>query len=492
MLDKEKNIIETPSVPHHVEIPLPESPRKRLIPSFIAGLQDFTDGESYRSIFAYFLPEFISALMLTSFLNMCDALWIAKLKSTSTYATLNVTTNFIHFMLKVAEGLTIGSVVLCGQYNGLTNYKTAGRVLRDVFWINVVVGCFFSSILFFGAPYIYAWYGVPERMIALGTPYLKLQAARVFLMFIYLSLVGFLRGIKNTRIPMYIFIAGGCTFLFFDYALIHGNFGFPAMHLQGSALASIIQYALMSSIIFFYLLLNQDIKKYEIQLWGGISSWHNIKHILNLSWPTIIDKATLAASYIWLGSLITPMGKYAIASFGVIKDLERFALIPAAAFAQVITFLVSNAYGVQDWKGIKSNIKKILFLSSTMVLSILAFFSFNAHRIIPYFDHKTKFTAFSAGILPYLSMLAFFDVLQLILSGALRGASNVKIVMMVRVGTILCIFLPLSYVLSKIPMQDSMVKFFLIYSSFYVVNAIMSIMYVYRLRGEKWKENQIA
>ena len=37
-----------------------------------------------------------------------------------------------------------------------------------------------------------------------------------------------------------------------------------------------------------------------------------------------------------------------------------------------------------------------------------------------------------------------------------------------------------------------MVKFFLIYSSFYVVNAIMSVLYVYRLRGEKWKENQLA
>lgn len=492
MLEKEKSKIHIPEIPYPIQPPVEEPKRKKLIPSFISGLQDFAAGENYSSIFSYFWPEFISALMLTSFLNICDALWIANLKSTSTYATLNVTTNFIHFMIKVAEGLTIGSVVLCGQHNGLTNYKTAGRVLRDVFWINVLVGSLFAAILFFGAHHIYAMYGVPEKMIVLGTPYLRVQAIRVFFMFIYLSLIGFLRGIKNTKVPMQIFIIGGMIFLFFDYTLIHGAFGFPALRLQGSALASVIQYAMMSLLTFAYLRFNNEIQRYEINFLQGISSWHNIKHIILLSLPTILDKAALAASYIWLGSLITSMGKYAIASFGVIKELERLALIPAVAFAQVITFLVSNAYGIQDWHGIKSNIKKILFLASTMVLTVLALFSFNAHLIIPFFDHKTKFTEFSAGVLPYLSLLAFFDVLQLILSGALRGASNVKTVMTVRLGTIFGLFLPLSYLLSKLPVEDATLKFFLIYGSFYLTNAIMSVIYIYHLRGERWKGKMIG
>ncbi len=492
MVEKEKNKVNSTPIPYSIEIPLEEPRRKKLIPSFIAGLQDFVAGESYSSIFKYFFPEFISALMLTSFLNICDALWIANLESTSTYATLNVTNNFIHFMIKVAEGLTIGSIVLCGQHNGLTNYKTAGRILSDVFWVNIVVGSFFASILFFGAHHIYAWYGVPVKMIALGTPYLKLQALRVFLMFVYLSLVGFLRGIKNAKTPMLIFIAGGALFLCLDYALIHGAWGFPAMQFQGSAVASVVQYAFMSLLTFAYLSLNKDIKKYEISFTKGMSSWHNIKHIMLLSWPTILDKAIFAASYIWLGSLITSMGKYAIASFGVIKDLERLALIPAVAFAQVITFLVSNAYGIQDWQGIKSNIKKILFLASSMVLCILIIFSTYAHHIIPFFDHKIKFTDFSAGLLPYLSLLAFFDVLQLILAGALRGASNVKTVMAVRTGLLMCIFLPLSYMFSRLPIGDPMLKFFLIYSSFYFTNALMSIVYIYRLRGEDWKGKLVS
>ena len=491
MLDKEKNI-QTPEIPYPISTPIPEEipSKKKLIPSFIAGLQDFTAGESYRQIFGYFVPEFISALLLYSFLNICDAFWIAKLKSTSTYATFNVTSNLIHLMVKVAEGLAIGSVVLCGQHNGLTQYKTAGRVLRDVFWVNIVVGTFFAATLFFGAHYIYVLYGVPEKMIGLGTPYLRVQALRVFFMFVYLALIGFLKGIKNTKVPMNIFMMGAAIFLFFDYSLIGGNFGFPALGFQGSAISSVIQYTCMSVVTALYLMVSPQVQKYEIQLFKGLSSWDNVATIFHLSWPTIIDKSMFALSYISLLSMITSMGKYVIASFGIIKDLERLALVPAMAFAQVITFLVSNAYGIGDWQAIKSNIKKILFLSSVTVCAVLVFFCCYAHMIIPYFDPKTKFTDFSVGILPYISVLAFFDVVQLILSGALRGSSNVRVVMFVRAGTLLGIFFPLSYILSKIAFEDPITKFLAIYGSFYATNAVMSIIYIYHLRGENWKKRQ--
>ncbi len=498
MLDQEKSQIQIPEpIPPIIPEPMHEPEIKRplqqkLIPSFVSGLQDFVYGESYKAIFGYFWPEFISALVLISLSNVLDARWIAGLKSTSTYAALNVTYDFIHFMLKLAEGFSIGSVVLCGQYNGVGNYPAAGRAFRDVFWVNVVVGGALASMLFFGAHSIYTLYGLPEKMIIVGTPYLRLQAFRVFLMFIFMALIGFLRSIKNTRVPMQIFLVGGSFFLFFDYALIHGAFGFPELQFKGSAIASVIQYSVMSLLALTYVVWHKETTKYEISLFNGLSDWSRIKRIFSLSWPAIIDKASFAGAYIWLGSMITSMGKYAIASYGTIKIIERFALLPAIAFAQVVTFLVSNAYGKQDWQGIKSSIKKIFLLSSFFVGINLIIFSLYAHRIIPFFDPKGRITEFSAGLFPYLSLLAFFDVLQLVLAGALRGAANVKTVMAVRLIVFSCYFFPVSYALSRMPIKDDTLKFFLIYGSFYLGNAIMSIVYIQRFRGEKWKGSIIS
>jgi Na+-driven multidrug efflux pump len=212
-----------------------------------------------------------------------------------------------------------------------------------------------------------------------------------------------------------------------------------------------------------------------------------VKDVLIFSWPVMLDKATLAAAKMVLGALIAPMGKYALASFAVIKDMEQLAFVPAIAFAQVITLLVSNAYGKKDWNGIKGTIRKVLFLTSLCVMAILILFSLFPVQIIQIFDTKGAFTSFAAVIFPLLSVLVFFDLLQLILAGALRGAGDVRTVMWVRLAVFVGYFIPVSYGISLLPLESVLLKFFLLYAAFYVGNGLMGIMYILRFRGDAWK-----
>lgn len=472
-----------------------EHPEKKegrwLIWSYLEGILDYKSGESYRKILSYFFPEFITALVLYAFIPLIDAKWVANLKSTSMYATVGVTNTLIHFIIKAAEGLSVGGVILTGHYNGLHNYKQVGKSLESSFWVSCVVGGSIASMLFFGAHSLYSLYGVPEKMIHLGVPFLRLKAVGLFCMFVTFAFIGFLRGVKKPRVAMQIFMLGAIVFLFFDYALIYGKFGFPALGLMGSGWATVIQYTVMLLASFSYVLFDKENRQYSIKLFTHLGSWQHISSIFHLSWPVILDKATFAAAYIWLGFLINPMGKYAIASYSVIKDLERLAIQPAGAFAQVITFLVSNSYAVHDWQGIKTNIKKTIFLSSLFVFSILLIFSLWPSFFISIFDQKGKFTAFSAQVFPFLSVLVFFDLLQLVLSGALRGAANVKVVMYARLAVFLLYFIPVSWLLAQLTLENQMIKFLLIYGSFYIGNGLMSLIYIYRFRGDRWKDKAI-
>lgn len=465
--------------------------KKNLMQSYADGIMDTQHGESYISILRYFVPEFITALVLYALIPLIDARWISGLLSTSLYATVGVTNTLLHFIIKTAEGFSVGTVILTGQFNGKHEYKEVGYSLATSFWVTCIVGGSLSSLLFIGAPWIYWLYGVPQKMVTLGTPFLQLRAVSIFCMFVYFAFVGFLRGIKKPRVPMIIFVIGATVFLFFDNVLIFGKWGLPALGLMGSAWASVIQYIVMLTLAIGYVLFDKENKKYGISLFKNLTKKNYIITLFKLSWPVVIDKGIFAVGYIWLGFLINPMGKYAIASYSVIKDLERLAIQPAAAFAQVITFLVSNDYSVHDWAGIKSNIKKTIFLASLCVFSILLFFSVYATNIIQVFDPKSKFTAFSAKIFPLLSVLVFFDLLQLILSGALRGAANVNVVMLTRLAIFLGYFIPVSYGISSISFDNQMLKFLLIYGSFYLGSGLMSLVYIYRFRGEQWKKKTI-
>jgi putative MATE family efflux protein len=460
--------------------------KKNLMRSFIDGINDTQTGERYSTIINYFWPEFITNLLLYSLPFFIDAYFIGKL-STAAYATVGVTNTLLHWFIKFAEAFSVATVILTGQLNGSDDRDGAGNVLAISFWISCFMGIVVGSVLYFGAPIIYRLYGVPDNIAVLGLSYLRLRAVGLFLMFIYQACVGFLRGVKNTRIPMISFVGGTIMFILSDYMLIFGCRYYHALGLSGSALASIIQYATATIIVVVYLAIGPYAQSYSINLFGRIRDMRFVKKIVSLSWPIILDKAVIPFAYIWLIKILNPMGTNVIAAFCVVRNMEQGAFLPAIACAQVITFLVSNDIGAGNWRGVKSNIKKVLFAALCMVFAILIVLTLFPRQIVQLFDQQNDFTAFAVHVFPVVSIMMFFDLIQVILAGALRGAANVKVVMLTRILVLSCYFFPVSYFLSTLMLPDD-IKFILIYSSFYLGNAIMSGFYVYYFRSNRWKK----
>lgn len=461
--------------------------KKGLLTSFFAGVFDTSHGEKYSKIIKYFIPEFISALVLYSLLYLADAYFIADLKSTATYATLGVTNTFMHYIVKFFEGIQVGGLILIGKYNGAKNYKEAGKTLTDALWVSAIVGLVVSVVIFFGAYWIYYILGVPEDMIHLGVPYLRIVASRIFFMSIYLTLVGFMKGTKDTKTPMIIFSIGAAIFIILDYILIYGKFGLPVMGFNGSAIASLVQYIFMFAMSLIAIVISRKNKIYEINLLAPFKSFSKVIQLVRLSIPSIIDKSTVALCYLWLFKMLAPMGKIALATFAVVKDFERLSLTPAVALASVVTLIVSNDYGRRDWDAIKSNAKKILFLGAFLVSIALIFIALFPACFVSIFDKAGEFTVFAIAVIPVLSALVIFDVMQLILSGAMRGSANVKTVMVTRLIVALLFFVPVTYLFSNMNIESQTLKFMLVYGTFYMGNLIMATVYMIRFRGEKWK-----
>lgn len=468
--------------------------KKGLLASYVHGITDESSGESFDTILRYFWPELISALALYSILNLLDARFIADLKSTTAYATLGVADSLTHFIVKAAEGLSVGSVIICGQYNGAKAYPKVGQAFGEIFWIIALLGLGVSGFIYLAAPWIYGWYGVPAGIVKLGVPFLRLRAIGIFFMFLYFGFVAFLRGIKNTKTPMRIFMLGGVAFIFFDYALIFGKFGFPALGFMGSAAANAIQYGLMLIMVMGVVLTQQVYRVYAIELFRPFTDKSIFKRFFTLSWPIVLDKVTMAASYIWLGKMMAKLGgelggERVVATLTVIKSMDRMAFLPAIAFAQIITLLSSNNFGSGNIDGIKSNIKKVLFLSNIGVAIMLFAFYMWRTNFISIFDQKGEFTTLAASVFPFLAPLVFCDVFQIVLSGALRGVSDVHTVMWTRLAVCSCLFVPGSYLISNLAIDSISVKFILIYVMFYLSNAVMSAVYINRFRSGKWMKN---
>ena len=188
-------------------------------------LFDVKYGQAYSTILKYFCPEFITALILYSLPYFVDCFFIGHLKSTEIYTISGVIDNFLNIFVKVAEGLSIGTVALAGYHNGLKNYKDVGRSFVNALWASVIVGGLISCTVYFGGYWIYKFfYNFSDDMINLGLPFLRIRAMAMFFMFVCFAFIGFLRSIKNTFVPMVLFAIGSVVFILFDYCLIFGHF----------------------------------------------------------------------------------------------------------------------------------------------------------------------------------------------------------------------------------------------------------------------------
>lgn len=452
------------------------------------------------TLMSYFIPELITTGILYIGLEIINFSFIACTNIALCNATLFISASLFHLLIKIAEGFSTGLVIMCGQYNGSEEYTKAGRVLSDAFWTTTIVGVFLSTLIYCGAHAIYSFHDVPQEIIDLGVPYLKIRSLGIVLAFTYLAIVGFLRGIKNPKMPMIFFIIGAVAYLFFDYALIFGAWGFPQMGLNGSAIASVIQYSVMLTAALIYIVYEKSLHKYQISIFSeNPFSLHKIAHVRNLvhlSWPVMVDKASLAIVPIWLNkmisstTLLTANSSMVYDSLTVLKTMERIGILPALAFAQVITYLVSNDYKTLHFRTIKRNIKKVLICASVATMLFTMLFFLWPHFFLKLLNKPDVYNDLIVYTLPVIALLILFDVLQLILAGALRGAADVKTVMMTRL-VVTALFIPLSYGISVLPISHLLIKFVLLYASVHISLALMGLMYIIRFKSGTWKKLSI-
>ncbi|MDQ5941045.1 MAG: hypothetical protein QG632_771, partial [Candidatus Dependentiae bacterium] len=304
-------------------------------------------GETWRTLCWYWLPELVILFITVALPPLFDAYLVASLHSTTSYGALGMATNFLHTLVKLSEAIPVAAIAVIGRHNGAKNHRASGTHFINTLWTAILLGCAQLVIIYLYAHRIYEWLGVPADMALIGAPFLRLRSISVLLAFILLSILGFMRAIKNTHTPMLITLAGSVIYMISSVALVSGHWGLPVCGIYGPAFSALLEYASMLALALWYIYRSPVYAPYFAHLRFFAIDWRAIGAIISFSIPVIIDKSALSFSYVWLSKMLATMGPISIATFDIIKNLERSAIMPAAAFAQVVTMLVSNHLGAQ-------------------------------------------------------------------------------------------------------------------------------------------------
>ena len=219
-----------------------------------------------------------------------------------------------------------------------------------------------------------------------------------------------------------------------NYVLVFGHFGFPALGLTGSAVASITTACAM--VLAYAIAIRSDRKLRRYHVFGRIwrPEWLRLRQILALGLP--IAATLIAEGGLFSGAafLMGRIGEAQLAAHTVALQIAAFAFQVPFGVGQAATIRVGYHFGAGNRAGIgHAGWAAIAIAMIFMVVSASTMLLAPRFILSAYVDVDEPQNALLVGFaLQYLFVAAIFqltDGLQAVAAGALRGIQDTRVPM---------------------------------------------------------------
>lgn len=270
---------------------------------------------------------------------------------------------FYFVFTTLAMGFAVGIQIFIARRFGEGNLKQIGVIFQHGALFVLLLGLMLFSILFFFSDGLMLNIIDSGGIYAAAMQYLKYrQFGIVFVVFNFLFR-SFYVGISNTKVITYSTILMAVVNIFFDWCLIFGHCGMPAMGVGGAALASLLAEITAFSFFWIYTFITIPHEEY------GMFRRHKLQfdlmgNILKVAFPCMIQKLFSFGAWFAFFILIEKMGETAIGISSVVRSTYMILIIPGFAFAATANTLTSRIIGegksdevmAMLWKVVKNGV----------------------------------------------------------------------------------------------------------------------------------------
>ena len=151
-------------------------------------------------------------------------------------------------------GLAGGSVVLIAQYWGKKDTDAIRSVCSVVLSLCVGFAVAVAGLirLFPGLALSMVISAKETQVLDLGRQYLPIVCLAYIPFAVSASMIGMLKGVEVVRITLYTTVVSLVSNILFNYILIFGKLGFPAMGVRGAAIATVLARLIEAALVSFY------------------------------------------------------------------------------------------------------------------------------------------------------------------------------------------------------------------------------------------------
>ncbi len=340
------------------------------------------DRKFYKSVFAIALP-IMAQNGISSFVNMLDNLMVGRI-GTEQLSGVSIVNDLMFVYQLCLFGAISGAGIFTAQYFGQKN--TIG--VRDTFRIKIVI-CGIIMLLGLGI------FGFCDRTLISyylhegsqsGDLAATLEFGHIYMLIMLFGLLpqaaefvysSTLRETGETVVPMRASFAAVFINLVFNYILIYGKFGFPALGVAGAAAATVLSRIVQAAIVIFWTHRHNDKKPYII---GAFSTFKVsaglIRKVCVTGLPLVINES------LWSIGIVLQKQSYSVRGLAVVAGLNInstfFNVFPICfvSFGDAVAILVGQLLGAGKMNEAKDTGLKInIFVTfSCIVVGSILFF----------------------------------------------------------------------------------------------------------------------
>ena len=230
-------------------------------------------------------------------------------------------------------------------------------------------------------------------------------------------------------------MALGCGILA-NWLLVFGHGGFPALGLEGSAIASVVTACAMMLAYAAILQFDRKLRRYRLFGRWWHPEWPRMVEIARLGAPIALTFTLEGALFGGAAFLMGLIGVVEVAAHAIALNIAAIAFQVPFGIAQAATIRVGMAYGARDavWIG-RAGWAAIVVGTGFMVLTATAIWLVPRLFVSVYVDVSDPAHAQEVALaLQYLvvcAMFQLFDGAQAVAAGSLRGLQDTRMPMII-------------------------------------------------------------
>lgn len=318
--------------------------------SVVSQVLHYTKGDFFRRLIAIALPISLQSIMFSS-RGLVDVLMLGQLGEAE-IAAVGVAARATFVTTIMLVGVTTGGALLTAQYWGAGNQRGV-RESTALTWLVSMFFAFLTVALFLIFPsHIMALTTESQRVNELGTQYLVITSLSMLAVACVSSMAVGLRAMHKPGISTFFSGIGIVSNVFLNWVLIFGHLGFPALGIQGAAIATVISGAIEVGCLFGYLYSRQHLLAFHLGDIRAVLVWHTIVRFLKLSLPTTVNFLGWAGGLFVYHAIMGQTGVQGLAALSVMTPVESISLSLLIGMSNAAAVLVGNQLGAKQFDAV--------------------------------------------------------------------------------------------------------------------------------------------